>query len=469
MVTSTSPTVPPKGTEKNQHHQSPQGTPLVERTGPCSDAAQPTTDQDHELSTSVGDDGICGSTCRQVVVTDQLPHNIGQILGTFTSSFMAWMCVLGTHLVVMNTWGVINSFGIFQSYYVDTLNQSPSEISWIGSVEIFLLFFIGAFAGRLTDAGFFRPLFLKGGVLVVGGALAVSASNQYWQIFLAQGVCVGHGNGCLFCPVVALVSTYFQRHRSLAMGLGACGSSTGGVLFPIMVRQLLPHIGFQRTIRTIALIQGVSLAISFLCLRPRIAPRKRGKLIESTAFKELEYCFWGTYLTFFYISTYSRDIQDISYISSLNLLLIVNGVGTVGRKLPNIIADRYGTLTIFIPRAAVSSLLMFAWIAVLSVDGLCVWAAICGIPIGGIQSMFPSALVTLTTDPRQQGTRIGMVFTVVSFGVLTGPPSEGGLISALGGRFIAAQLFAGASLLLVMLLLVATRETKRRKMGLGPL
>lgn len=72
----------------------------------------------------------------------------------------------------------------------------------------------------------------------------------------------------------------------------------------------------------------------------------------------------------------------MSYISSLNLLLIVNGVGIVGRTLPNIIVDRYGTLTIFIPIAAASALLMFAWIAVLSVDGLYVWAAICGIPIG---------------------------------------------------------------------------------------
>lgn len=185
--------------------------------------------------------------------------------------------------------GVINSFGVFQSYYVESLHQSPSDISWIGSVEIFMLFFIGTIAGRLTDAGFFRPLFLAGAVLIVGGALATSASSQYWQILLAQGVCVGLGNGYLFCPAVAVVSTYFQRRRSLAIGVGACGSSTGGVLFPVMVRQLLPLIGFQWTVRTIALVQAVLLAVAFLCLRPRIAPRKTGQLDEWAAFKEAEY------------------------------------------------------------------------------------------------------------------------------------------------------------------------------------
>lgn len=353
-------------------------------------------------------------------------------------------------------------------------------------------------AGRLTDAGFFRPLFLAGSALIVGGALATSASSQYWQVLLAQGVCVGLGNGCLFCPAVALVSTYFRRRRSLAIGLTACGSSTGGVLFPVMVRQLIPRVGFQWTVRAIALVQCVLLAIALLCLRPRIAPRKTGRLIEWEAFREAEYilytlacfmvstpllvfdasrhlltdfrqCFWGTYFAFFYISTYSRDIQGMSYAGSLNLLLIINGVGTIGRILPNIIADRLGTLNIFIPIAAASALLIFAWVAISSVDSLYAWAAICGIPIGGIQSMFPSALAALTTDLRKQGTRIGMVFTVVSFSVLTGPPIEGALISALRGKYLAAQLFAGLSLSLGMFLLVATRETKRKKMGLGML
>lgn len=172
---------------------------------------------------------------------------------------------------------------------MDTLHKSPSDISWIGSVEIFLLFFIGAITGRLTDAGFFRPLFFTGAVLIVGGALATSASSQYWQIFLAQGVCVGLGNGCLFCPAVAVVSTYFQRRRALAIGVGAVGSSTGGVLYPIMVRQLLPLIGFGWTMRTIALVQAVLFAVAFLCLRPRLPPRKTGRFIDWAAFKEAEY------------------------------------------------------------------------------------------------------------------------------------------------------------------------------------
>lgn len=35
------------------------------------------------------------------------------------------------HLIIFNTWGYINSFGLFQVYHVDTLARTPSDISWV--------------------------------------------------------------------------------------------------------------------------------------------------------------------------------------------------------------------------------------------------------------------------------------------------------------------------------------------------
>lgn len=189
--------------------------------------------------------------------------------------------------------GVINSFGAFQTHYVTVLQRPPADISWIGSVEIFLLLFVGALTGRLTDAGYFRFIATLGSVLIVAGTMAASACTQYWRIFLAQGVCVGLGNGCVFCPTIALMSTYFLKRRSLAIGLTACGSATGGILFPILVRELLPRIGFGWTMRSIGFFQAGSLAIALICLKPRVAPRKAGPLIEWAAFRELEYSFYA--------------------------------------------------------------------------------------------------------------------------------------------------------------------------------
>lgn len=189
--------------------------------------------------------------------------------------------------------GFISAFGAFQTYFSDTLNRSLDDVSWIGSIQIFFLFFIGTFSGRLADAGYFRAVFTLGSLMTWGGIFATSCSTQYWQFLLAQGVCMGIGNGCLFCPSLAVVSTYFHKRRAIALGITASGSVTGGLVFLSMVRELLPRIGFAWTLRCIGLLQVVLLVGANVTLKPRIPPRRGGQIIDWPAFKELEYTFYA--------------------------------------------------------------------------------------------------------------------------------------------------------------------------------
>jgi MFS family permease len=157
--------------------------------------------------------------------------------------WLAWTQVLMGHLLVINGFGYISSFGFFQAYYATTLNRPASDISWVGSVQMFLLFLIGTFSGRAMDAGFFRSLIVAGCSMQLVGVFATSFSTKYWQLFLAQGITQGIGNGLLFTPTVALVSTYFDKNRTIALGVCACGAPVGGVIFPIVCIDFVPiHI-----------------------------------------------------------------------------------------------------------------------------------------------------------------------------------------------------------------------------------
>ncbi len=207
------------------------------------------------------------------------------------SSPRACWCFLATRLT--RDRGVINSFGSFQTYYTTLLQRSPSDIAWIGSIQIFLLFFIGTFTGRLTDAGYFRHLLAIGTVLQVIGIFTTAQGTQYWQIFLSQGVLMGLGNGCIFCPSLATLSTYFSKKRALAIGIAATGSATGGLVFPSIVRQLLPTLGFAWTMRVIGFVQVATLLVANIGLRTRLPPRRSGQIIEWSAFKDPEYSFYA--------------------------------------------------------------------------------------------------------------------------------------------------------------------------------
>ena len=81
--------------------------------------------------------------------------------------------------------------------------------------------------GPLLDSGRLRMLLSSGTFLIVFGLMMTSISREYWQVLLSQGLIVGLGHSCLFIPGVAIIPTYFNNRRALAMGVGISGSSVG--------------------------------------------------------------------------------------------------------------------------------------------------------------------------------------------------------------------------------------------------
>ncbi|PQE27887.1 major facilitator superfamily transporter protein [Rutstroemia sp. NJR-2017a BBW] len=347
----------------------------------------------------------------------------------------------------MNSWGIIISFGIFQTYYVTNLHRSPSDISWIGSLTVFLLFSVGIFSGRLTDAGYFYPTVLSGAFLIIFGTFMVSLCTTYWQLLLAQGICIGLGNGLMLTPIMTIISTYFRKKLPIAMGIAACGSVTGGLIFPSMARTLLSTAGFGWTLRAIGFIQFGTLALALVVLRPRLVPKAAQDLVDWSAFRTLEYetdsretnkagrtqSFLGVFFGFFYLSAYARNILGLPYTESLNLLLVLNGIGFIGRLLPSILARRFGTLNAFIGLLLGSSLSMYTWIAVHSIPGLYIWTVFYSIFVGGVQSLLPVATAAFCPDLQKLGSRMGIVFAAIGIGALIGSPISGMLISKNGG------------------------------------
>ena len=73
----------------------------------------------------------------------------------------------------------------------------------------------------------------------------------------------------LFTPALATVSRYFVKHRGLALGITVSGSSIGGVIWPIMLDQLLNHDGvsFGWTMRIVGFTMLPLLIIACITVR----------------------------------------------------------------------------------------------------------------------------------------------------------------------------------------------------------
>lgn len=170
-----------------------------------------------------------------------------------------------------------NAFGVYQDYYVRVFltNYTPSDIGWIGSVQLFFQFSMGIVSGKLFDAGHFYPMMIGASALYVFCyyMLSLAHEGQYYQVFLAQGIGAGIALGFLFLPAVGVIAHHFRRRRSFAMGIVVSGSSCGGLVFPVMLNRIIERQGFHAATRGVSYLVTGLMVLAILSMRTRLPPR----------------------------------------------------------------------------------------------------------------------------------------------------------------------------------------------------
>ncbi|KAI9716862.1 MAG: hypothetical protein M1828_007523 [Chrysothrix sp. TS-e1954] len=388
----------------------------------------------------------------------------------------AWMQVVSCFCLYINTWGIINSFGVFQTYYSNHFlsDHSQSAISWIGSVQGSLLLIMGFLTGPLYDAGYMRHMIALGSILSIVGMMLTSICKEYYQFFLAQGVLVGLGTGLVFLPSMSILPQFWSKKKALAQGIASLGSSIGAMIYPVIFRQLILHADFGWATRTMAFCMLALSVIPIIFMHQRMPTQSIRSLFDKSLAHDvpyLIYCaafffgFMGIYIPFFYIEQYGLQRGDVSQGLAPYLLVIVNGGSVLGRLIPNYIADKIGPLETHVPMASCGAILVFAWIAIRNVPGVIVFCVLYGIFSGTFVSLGGPMCATLAKDLKGFGTRMGLSIGIAGIGLLVGNPIAGAVLDSQAG-WPGLQAWSGALMALSSLLLgglCIVRIRKRRK------
>ncbi|KAK7952841.1 uncharacterized protein PG986_008569 [Apiospora aurea] len=380
---------------------------------------------------------------------DRIIHGAPDVTVSGGKDTRAWLALFGASLALFCTVGFLNAFGVFQEYYTTYLRgqRSSSDISWIGSLSIFLLYAVSPFGGLLVDRiGPTLPLCV-GSVGLLLSLFMTSLCTQYWQLMLAQSLLLGISASLVFCPPLGVVLRHMPHRRGLAMGLTIGGSSIGGIVWPIMLQQLLnkDHVSFGWTIRAVAFTMMPLLAFACFTIvepvkKPALAANpspvqdggevpasmkanatddsSKKKLSSRDFLKKPTYillcaglalAYLGLFTPLFYISSYAIA-QGQAESTAFYLLSAVNASSFFGRVVPGHLADlagHYNLLTIF---TLVSGLVGFTWTKATSLAGLIVW----GLAYGFYFRFSKAHARARSLPPQHQGLAVGFLMGCLS-------------------------------------------------------
>jgi MFS family permease len=288
-------------------------------------------------------------------------------------------------------------------------------------------------------------------ILYILGLMMVSLCNEYYQFMLAQGVLMGSAVAFLQFPAFAIVAQYFDKKRAAAMGMVAAGSSTGGIVFPIVLSHFLngSNVSFGWSMRIVAFIIMPFMLLPCFLIRPRVPPRKTTIFIGA-AWTDIKYVLlivgmflmmMGMWIPVFYTPTYAVS-RGMSTTLAGNLLSIINASSTFGRIIPGILADKFGRTNLFGFAGIGTAIMVFCFNEPNTNAGIIVYCVFFGFVSGTIISSASAAISLCTKDPRNLGTYMGMGMGLAAFAVLAGPPISGALYARYGG-FSQVSVFGG--------------------------
>ncbi|KAH9849484.1 MFS general substrate transporter [Lenzites betulinus] len=387
----------------------------------------------------------------------------------------AWLAVFGAVLALFCC-GQLTAFGAFETWYAQNqLRDLPaSSISWIGSLQLWVLYFSGGFLGRIFDAFGPHVILIPGSILLVFATMVTSICTQYYQFLLAQGLLTGLSYGMLFYPTFASISTHFQKYRATAVGIAIAGSGVGGVVFPIMFRHLFTQIGFGWSVRIAGFMCLVLCAISCATITSRIPPgRKNTKIIpDAKVFRDTPFVLlvsgclminFGLFIPFVYLANYSIS-RGVSSGTSFYVISAMNAGSIFGRIAPPFLADTVGRFNIVIPSTLLMGVLALAfWTFAKSLVAIVLFAVTYGCFSGAFLAMQIPCIAQIS-NIEEVGTRIGILYSVASFGVLAGSPAAGAVLKADKGSYTGMIILCGVINILGSFLLLCSKRSVNRNL-----
>jgi MFS family permease len=365
-----------------------------------------------------------------------------------------WVVVAAGALMGCVAIGAVFSLAVFLQPMSEATGWSRTGVSSAMTI-VFLTMGVAAFGwGALTDRFGPRIVVLLGALLLGLGLALASRATSLLEFQIVYGVIVGGAAGAVFAPLMATVTGWFDKHRSLAVSLVSAGMGVAPMTISPLASWLITTYDWRTAQLAIAVLAWVVLVPTALLVRrppalagtpgaaPGAPPEAAAGGAEMTAGQALrspQFLVLG--LTYFCCcATHSGPIfHTVSYaiacglpaLAAVTIYSVEGLAGLGGRLLFGLSGDRFGAKQTLVVGLLIQAVAAGAYFFTRQLGEFYAVAVIFGLAYGGVMPLY--AVIAREYFPlRIMGTVIGASSLVASLGMALGPAVGGWIYDTTG-------------------------------------
>lgn len=366
-----------------------------------------------------------------------------------------WAVVVGAFISIGFSYAFPKSITVFFKEIEVIFDATPSQVSWISSIMLAVMYAGGPISSILVNKFGSRPIMMAGGVLSGTGLVIASFCHTVEQLYFFIGVVGGLGLAFNLNPALTMIGKYFFKRRPIANGVAMAGS-------PVFLSTLAPlntWLYDQFGWRGSFLILGgllLNCCVAGSLMRPigpgppppaagddagPAAPKKTvlqtvNSFIDLTLFRHRGFLlyllgnvvmFFGLFAPLVFLSNYAKS-KDIGKEKAAFLLSVLAFVDMFARPSMGLLANTRWVrprVQYFFAGAVLYNGVCHV-LAPLSTDyaGFVVYAVFFGFAFGWLSAVLFETLMDLVGAQRFSSA-VGLVTIVECAPVLLGPPLTG--------------------------------------------
>ena len=360
-----------------------------------------------------------------------------------------WVIVGAGALMGCVAIGALFSLAVFLQPMSEATGWTRTGISSAMTLD-FLTMGVAAFGwGALSDRFGPRIVVLAGALLLGLGLALASRATSLLEFQLIYGIVVGVAAGAVFAPMIATVTGWFDRHRSLAVSLVSAGMGVAPMTISPFAQWLISAYDWRTAMLTIAIGAWALLVPAALLVRrpPEMTASFPGMPAEGgegmnvgQALRSPQFIVLS--LTFFCCcAAHSGPIfHTVSYALACGLpamtavtIYSVEGLaGLGGRVLFGLLGDRFGARRVVVAGLMVQAVGAGSYYFTRDAGEFYAVAILFGMAYGGVMPLY-AVLAREYFPMRIMGTVVGAAAMISSLGMALGPAVGGWIFDTFHG------------------------------------